>query len=439
MTLWPRSLFARTALLVTALIVTSQLGWVVITHALVEGYSRRDHLHPIADLAVVVDHELDRRAASGRPGSPAGLVTGTGVILRRRPPGHRLRPFPPTSPLLRTLERRLGPGTRLLTDPREHRLWIALPVRGSPHPDWLVVPESPFWRALPYTTLLGLAFGIAVALAGALFVSARLRRHLRHVTRAADTIGRGATPPPLPLRGPLELRHLNAGINRMVDDLRTRAEDHRQILAGISHDLRTPLTRLRLALELSEPRLEPALAEGMVQDLEDMDRIVARFLDYARHGREEEPAPLDLVPLVGEVVDRYRRGGTAIGWTAPASAPVTGRPLALSRLVTNLVDNAVRHGGDGVAARLEPDGDGWILHVEDRGPGLDPAWARERLEGERTEHEHDGAARAGLGLATAGRIARLHGASVRVERRPEGGTRVSVRFTAASRPGNTTL
>jgi two-component system osmolarity sensor histidine kinase EnvZ len=251
------------------------------------------------------------------------------------------------------------------------------------------------------------------------------------VTEAAEAIGRGAPPPPLREQGARELRRLSAGINRMVEDLHTRAEDHREILAGISHDLRTPLTRMRLALELSSDQLEPELAQGMGQDLDDMDRIIGRFLDYARHGSEESPAAIDFVPLVREVVDRYRRGETAIVLETPASCPLHGRPLALVRLVTNLVDNAVRHARTAIHVRLETTPTGCVLTVEDRGPGLDPTKAQALLAPLRPRP----GVTVGLGLRTVGRIARLHNAEVKITARLGGGTRVAVTFPGTPAAG----
>ncbi len=432
MRLVPPSLFARTAFLIAALILMSQIGWLAITRALVDLYSHGDHQHPIADLAVVVDRELVRLPPGIRRTRAAALVAGTGVRLAWHPPRGHLETFPLTSPLRRALARRLGPATRLAEATRDHRFWITLPVPGARRTYWLVVPQSPFWRALPYTTLLGLVFGLLVALLGAVLVSNRLSRQLRMVTRAADAIGRGAPPPPLAERGALELRRLSAGVNRMVEDLETRAEDQREILAGISHDLRTPLTRMRLALELSEGHLETELAEGMGKDLDDMDRIIERFLDYARHGREESPTEVDLAQIVRDVVDRYRLGEATIHLTLPPACPLRGRPLALARLVTNLVDNAVRHGQTDVAVRLESTPEASVLTVDDRGPGLDPASAAAFLDPLSPVRPGAASGTSGLGFLIVARIARLHHATVVLARRPEGGCRAIVRFPRPS-------
>ena len=427
MRILPRTLFARTAVLIAVLILVSQIGWLVITRTLVDLYSHGAHQHPVADMAVVVDRELIRLPPASRRSRARALVAGTGARVAWIPPQGPLRTFARSDPFVRILVRHLGPKTGLVEEKHTHELWIRLPVPHARRNYWLVVPESPFWRALPYTTLLGLVFGLLVAALGAVLVSNRLSRQLHRVTEAAEAIGRGAPPPPLREQGARELRRLSAGINRMVEDLHTRAEDHREILAGISHDLRTPLTRMRLALELSSDQLEPELAQGMGQDLDDMDRIIGRFLDYARHGSEESPAAIDFVPLVREVVDRYRRGETAIVLETPASCPLHGRPLALVRLVTNLVDNAVRHAHTAIHVRLETTPTGCVLTVEDRGPGLDPAKAQALFAPLRPRP----GATAGLGLRTVGRIARLHNAEVKVTARPGGGTRVAVTFPGA--------
>jgi two-component system osmolarity sensor histidine kinase EnvZ len=433
MKILPESLFARTAVLIAALILASQVGWMAITYALVNLYSHGEHQHPIADLAVVVDRELVRLAPGTRRAQATKLVAGTGVRLAWRPPRGRVIRFPPSNPFLRILQRRLGPRTRLVEERHRHLFWIALPVPGSPRTYWLVVPQSPFWRALPYTTLLGLVFGLLVALLGAVLVSNRLSRRLGLVTEAAEAIGRGDPPSPLPERGARELRRLSAGVNRMAEDIRTRAEDHREILAGLSHDLRTPLTRMRLALELSEAHLEPELAAGMDKDLDDMDRIVADFLDYARHGREESPTEVDLARIVRDVVNRYRLAEARIDLSLPAACPLHGRPLALARLVTNLVDNAVRHGRgeEDVEVRLERTAEACLLSVDDGGPGLDPETARVFLNPRVKARTGAPSAAGGTGLLVVGRIARLHNATVTFLKRPGGGTSVRVRFPAS--------
>jgi two-component system, OmpR family, osmolarity sensor histidine kinase EnvZ len=193
------------------------------------------------------------------------------------------------------------------------------------------------------------------------------------------------------------------------------------VLAGISHDLRTPLSRLRLALEMSGA--DPATAEGMSADIDEIDATIGQFLDFAR-GENEALAPADLDGLVDEVIEHYARLGRSV---RRAGEPAAGDPLPLARLAVrralmNLVDNALRYAGEPVeiATRREPMRA--IVEVLDRGPGV-PARDAERLKRPftRLDDARSGPAGAGLGLAIVDRVARAHRGTLELAARDGGG------------------
>jgi hypothetical protein len=213
---------------------------------------------------------------------------------------------------------------------------------------------------------------------------------------------------------PREVAELADALDRASAQVRDAGEERALMLAGVSHDLRTPLTRLQYALELI-PDADPALRAGMERDIEEMDAVLGQFVAYARDGRDEHAEPLDLADLC-------RNAATALpgDWTLdlPDSAPMRGRPMALLRAVGNLMANAGRHGRPPFVLSLRREGRHWLLEIADHGPGLSAeAAARVRQPFVRSGT----AAGSGLGLAIVERVAhqRRHaGAAAELAARP---------------------
>ncbi|MBP9655720.1 MAG: two-component sensor histidine kinase, partial [Rhodocyclaceae bacterium] len=231
---------------------------------------------------------------------------------------------------------------------------------------------------------------------------------------------------------PGEIRSVTHAFNQMSADLARHDEDRALILAGISHDLRTPLTRLRLAAEMSA---EESAREGMCADIDEMDKIIGQFLDFARDPEGEPAEPTDLRAVVMHVAEPMLRRGARIEMKIAELPLLRLRPLALLRLVANLLNNALRHGGGTapieIGARVE--GNDVILEVMDRGPGI-PAEEADRLKQPftRLESARSGASGAGLGLAIVERVARSHGGRFELIPREGGGLIARVTLPAAS-------
>jgi two-component system osmolarity sensor histidine kinase EnvZ len=272
-----------------------------------------------------------------------------------------------------------------------------------------------------------------LSLVGATLIISRINRPLRTLAAAATQIGRREPVAPLPERGPSEIRSLARAFNQMAEDLSRRDTDRALLLAGVSHDLRTPLARLRLGLELVG-EADAKLKADMVQDIEDMDAAIGQFLDFARDESAEPPAVgTDLNEIVRQAAARRTPPGHAPPQLELARLPgLALRPLALERLVGNLIENAVRHGGGEVTIRTWVDGSQVMLSVLDRGPGI-PAGEVQRLMQPFTRLDvARGTPGAGLGLAIVDRIARLHGGSVALVPRPEGGAEARIALPVSS-------
>ncbi len=293
-----------------------------------------------------------------------------------------------------------------------------------------------YWVMLPRGRVeLGLGLGwlgwgaalLALALIGAWFIATAIARPLAALTRAAALLGRGETPEPLAASGPRELRTVADAFNRMTSDLASMERERAMVLAGISHDLRTPLARLRLGLEMLGG--ERATAEGMVADIDEIDAVIGQFLDFAR-GENEDQAVRDLDALAAEVVEGYVRRGRQVTLERGGVPPLRFAQIALRRAIANLIDNALRYAGEPVLVRTRRERGAALIEVLDRGPGI-PAADAERLKRPftRLDAARSGVGGSGLGLAIVERVARAHGG--RLELLPREGGGLLARLTLA--------
>jgi two-component system, OmpR family, osmolarity sensor histidine kinase EnvZ len=221
---------------------------------------------------------------------------------------------------------------------------------------------------------------------------------------------------------------VSRAFNRMAGDLAAMERERAMVLAGISHDLRTPLSRLRLALEMSGA--DPGAAEGMGEDMEEIDKVIAQFLAFAK-GEDEPQAQGDLDQLLAEIADGYAKRERQVSFRRSGLAPLRFAPLAIRRAVSNLVDNALRYAGGEVEIAARREGDRVVLEVLDRGPGV-PAGEVERLKRPftRLDEARSGPGGAGLGLAIVERIARAHGGSLELSPRAGGGLAARLSLSA---------
>ncbi|WP_337187038.1 ATP-binding protein [Phenylobacterium sp.] len=211
--------------------------------------------------------------------------------------------------------------------------------------------------------LLTLLAGVSIATAG---LAVMVARPLRRLAWAADQVGRAEDPVVVPEEGPKEVRLVAGAFNAMRDRLLQQVDERMQALAAVSHDLRTPIARLRL--RTSEVR--PArVRHGVQHDLDDMDRFVTSVLDYLRGGDAEALQAVDLATIIQTIVDEAQDAGADVSYEGPRRLEASTRPVKLQRAVLNLVQNAVRH-ADRTVVSLRREGASAVIVVQDDGPGI---------------------------------------------------------------------
>jgi signal transduction histidine kinase len=303
-------------------------------------------------------------------------------------------------------------------------------IAGVRRPDgqWVIVqPREGFWTGWRLRLLAAFAISAALLAPLAWFVSRRITRPLRQLAEQAQSLDLSATAAPVST-GPREVRAAAAAIRDMQTRLASQAADRTRMLAAMAHDLRTPLTGLRLRAE----ETPAGVRTRMVEDIDRMNAMIAEVLAYARHGsRPSAMEPVDVDELARTVArDAAERGHRiAVTRSSEADAIVAGDANALRRALTNLVDNAIAYAGGGQLRVALEEGD-VVVTVEDKGPGIAAA-DRLRLtqpfeRGEASRSRSTGGA--GLGLSVVSDIARQHGGELILADRGGGGLLASIRL-----------
>lgn len=279
--------------------------------------------------------------------------------------------------------------------------------------------------ALPSKLIVQLLASLVVVIAVVLFAVRQVSTPLKQLADAADSLGLDLDAPPLAEQGSTETRRAAQAFNRMQARIRRLVDERSRALAAVSHDLRTPLTRLRLRTELVD---DDALREQMAKDLEAMAAMLDATLGYLRGLQEsEQPCRIDMNALLQSLAEDALVVGREIRVEGQALSPYTGRLTALRRALQNLIDNAIKY-GQGAQIRIEDDATVLRITVEDRGPGI-PA---EQLARVTEPYYRVDASRSretggiGLGLSIVKDIALLHGGELILANRPGGGLAASL-------------
>ena len=342
-------------------------------------------------------------------------------------------------PFLRFLEaalaRRIGQPTSIQAR-SDNGVWYCTDIPMGGRIIRVSFPRERIGARPPTAALLVILAGGVVILLTTLLLVRRLTRPLASLCDATSRIGRGESPHPLPESGPRELATLTRRFNRMAEEIAELLANRTTLFAGISHDLRSPITRMQLALEMLPANTDARLVERLRADLEQMNQLISDTLELAQGLGPREAEEVDLRDFVDNIVAGYRRGGSDIDWQPQACCLCSVDTLALRRVFVNLLDNALRYGGDQAAqVRCQCDDNGALLRVLDRGPGI-PATAREavfrpfyRLEASRSRLTGG----SGLGLAIARQLCSAHGWTVELGEREGGGTEARLRLPCSAR------
>lgn len=432
----PRTLLVRTFLLVSLLIFSSVAIWLTL-FSLAE---REPRARQLAQLTVSIVNITNAALVAADPVKRVELLRdlaeSEGIHLYPAEATDQIKTLPDTyffRVMLDTARSQLGVDTRFAGSVNgETGIWVSFSIDDTGDDNyWLMVPAEHADSDFPLRWLGWGVASLALALLVAWLIASRITDPLRSLAFLAAEVGGGKHPPPMPERGALELRKLAEAFNRMSNDLKRIEIERAEVLAGLSHDLRTPLTRLRLESEMSISNEEAR--RSSIDDIEQMDTIIAQFLDYARDERIEQKSSCNVNEMITQIAAAQARA------LPPIQLELGELPLqqihyqALKRAIINLIDNARKYGGLEITITTRCVQDEALLEVLDHGPGI-PLAEIERLKRPftRLESARSNTNGTGLGLAIVERIARLHSGQLELINREGGGLIARIRIPLQS-------
>jgi two-component system, OmpR family, osmolarity sensor histidine kinase EnvZ len=426
--LLPKTMFGRSLLLIVMPLIIVQIisAWVFYARHW-ETVARRLSANVAGDIAVAVEMVkfANTDAEQARFMEQASAATEINFSFERNALLPPLAPpdFGWVEDELRTaVQERFGSQSRTETLADSSDIRVEVPVRTGVLT--AIVPRKRLTTPTTYIFILWMIGSSAVLLIVAAIFLRNQVKSLRRLAAAADGFGKGRPVAFSKVEGALEVRQAAVAFIQMRDRIQRQIRQRTEMLAGVSHDLRTPLTRMKLELELLGDN--PIVAE-LKSDVIEMERLVQLYLDFARGEGTETPVETDLAPLIEDLAASMRRQGTALSLDQPDELVVPIRPHALRRCLGNLIANGARYGTH-VWLTSRSVADGVDILVDDDGPGI-PAHERDhvfqpfiRLDSSRNPSTGG----IGLGLTIARDVARSHGGDVRLETSPRGGLRARV-------------
>jgi two-component system osmolarity sensor histidine kinase EnvZ len=419
MRLLPKSTFGRMALLIAVLLIINQ----VVSYVSVVTYLIKPHMKQMVQLMATevrivlldMDHEIPEDLSQT-------FTETTGIRVFSEPEALRqgLDQAVYYRSISRMMTEELGMDAEVRFQENDQLFaWIRIPKYADA---WIRLPLAKFDREYPSPLLIYLTAISLLSIFGGWFLARHISRPLRRLRFAVRELGRGDSPGRLKEEGSQELVELTRAFNQMAQNLHQLEEDRNLLLAGVSHDLRTPLTRIRLSAEFL-PDEAADIREGIIRDTEDMDSIIEQFIAFVKEGREEPciwSDPCELTRQVVELADREGRIRASLD-TCPR---LHIRPMGFKRMLSNLIENALRYSDGPVDVRtLARDGE---FHVEvlDEGPGIEPSQLSRLFQPfTRGDAARSGQSGSGLGLAIVQRLAHMHQGRVELHNRKEGGLR----------------
>jgi two-component system osmolarity sensor histidine kinase EnvZ len=434
-------LFWRTFFLLSFLIMASMAAWVASFNMVEQSPRAQQLAAQVISIVTVTRAALTHSAPDLRRELLFDLASNEGIRIYPlektdtvvRPPATGLMPE-----LQAYVKARLGEDTQFASRVNDvGGFWISFKIDDDGY--WLRLDRERIERLSGIQWLGWGTSTLILALLGAVFISRLINQPLARLTDATRAVARGRRPDPLPEKGPTEIREANRSFNRMVSDLDRVESDRTVILAGISHDLRTPLARMQLEVEMAQ--LPEDARQGMQSDLAQMDAIIAQFLDYAKPSDAATFIAVDVSALLNDCArEAARQPDVKIQTSITGNLEVMGNPTDLRRVFGNLIENARRYGktDNGDLAEIDiscnPGGDLVRIEFADHGIGV-PESEMERLVRPFTRMDlaRSQANGAGLGLAIVERIVKRHGGKLRLFNRQQGGLAIEIMLPAAGK------
>jgi len=435
-------LFWRTFLLLSVLTTLSMSAWVGMISFVQREPQAQQTAAQVISVVTITRAALTHSATDLRRELLFELVSNEGIRVFTMEDEDEVGPPPANalmSDVIALVKAKLGADTRFSGEVNGvPGFWVSFKIDDDRY--WLMLERERLPGPVEWLGWAGVV--TLISLLGAAVVSSLINLPLKRLTEAAREIAKGAHPAPLPETGPLEVRQANRSFNQMVDDLRQVESDRAVILAGISHDLRTPLARMQLEVEMAN--LSTEAREGIQSDIGQMDAIIAQFLDYAKPTEASSFISVDIGALLAEVAHEVARlPDVRIHTELPERAHVLGNATDLKRVFANLVENARRYGktpgtevaevdirctvrGMHTARRV-------VIEVQDHGVGVPEGQISQLLKPfTRLDTARGQANGAGLGLAIVDRVLSRHEAGLEVGNREGGGLKFTISLQAGA-------
>ncbi|MCX4159327.1 MULTISPECIES: ATP-binding protein [Paraburkholderia] len=429
---FPKSLLTRNIALLIVLVVLSQVcSLVVLLH-----YMQRPRVERAAAVFASYVETLDGLLASVPSSEREALATR--IDLRAHVPvDAAVEPLPTLWRAYRSYQRDVFldslrhylPADMAVRwqDDAVQRIWIRMHAGGTPYWMALELPDDVQGGGLGTALLLTLGLALLAALTGYL-LQRHINRPLQDLASATRRVSAGEAPAPLPTEGPTEIAEVSMAFNQMTQALQQSEATRALMLAGVSHDIRTPLTKLRLAMAMAIPSgADSAFVCTAESYLDQIDTILQQFMDYAGSGEREAAQPGDLNALIGQLAADFAGLGHDFELSLGNLPEFAFRPISMMRLLMNLMQNAVVYGRTGLSVRTWTEAGAAYVAVGDRGKGI-TAQELEQLKApfQRGANARGHSGGTGLGLAIAERFARLHGGMLQFHAREGGGLEVWV-------------
>ena len=439
---WKSGLFWRTFALLAFLISVSMGAWVLSFRMVEREPFAQRAANRLVSIVTITRAALIHSAPDLRRELLFDLASNESIRIYTLELSDKVEPLPEDGQwpiLLRLLRSKLGEDTRISRKVNGvEGFWISFKIEEEDE-YWLVLPMGKLEGAANWQWLWWAASGFALSLMGAGFISGLINQPLARLAVAARTFADGRTPEVLTETGSAEVRDANRSFNHMVSELERNEKERIEVLAGISHDLRTPLTRIQLELEMSS--LSEEEKDGMEADIRQMDAIVGQFLDYARLSVPKQNELVNISLLLEEAAEKAASSPDVVVWSQiEPDLFIRGSQTDFERVLSNLVSNAERYGRSERTGMVElsldcrRENDKVVVMVSDRGTGIAEE-DRERLlrpfTRKNTARSEMGGS--GLGLAIVNRIVQRHMGKLVLESDVAGGLVVRMVFPATEK------